>query len=66
MTFPTLPIARTARSNARPTTALKDGIAIGALIVSALTAKVTKIVLSVRSVAIESVLSAVVCISKKN
>ena len=59
--FPTSPTATTAGSNARPTTALKDGIAIGPLIASALTAKVTWIVLLGRSAGMGSALLSVVC-----
>ena len=63
VTFPTLLTATTARRNASPTTALKDGIATEPPIASALTAKVTRTVPLVSSAAIESVLPVVVCIA---
>ena len=63
VTFPTLLTATTARRNASPTTALKDGIATEPLIASALTAKVTQTVPLDSSAAIESVLPVVVCIA---
>merc|ERR1712004_237264 len=59
VTFPTLLTATTARRNASPTTALKDGIATEPPIASALTAKVTRTVPLDSSAAIESVLSIV-------